>query len=82
MFEPAAGPVMTNYGPVKSARKFPVVVSFVSALTARTSASAMSSFELVGDRRLCTSFVLNQYVTVECNQSIFMIKTRNYTFLS
>ena len=26
--------------------------------------------------------VLNQYVTVECNQSIFMIKTRNYTFLS
>ena len=26
--------------------------------------------------------VLNQYVTVECNQSIFMIKTRIDTFLS
>ena len=26
--------------------------------------------------------VLNQYDTVDCNQSIFMIKTRNYTFLS
>ena len=54
------------------------MVSFVSA---RTSESAME-FLRVGRRKTLCVLVLNQYVTVECNQSICMIKTRNYTFLS
>ena len=46
MFEPAAGPVI-DYGPVKSARKF----QLWSVLSLQ---GQVSSFELVGDRRLCT----------------------------
>ena len=64
----------TNNGPVKSARKF----QLWSVLPLQGQVNRLwGSFELVGNIDACV-LVLNQYVTVECNQSIFMIKTRNY----
>ena len=41
------------------------------------------SFFLIGlIMGVCLKLVLNQYVNVECNQLIFIIKTGNDTFLS
>ena len=71
MFEPAAGPV-------KSARKFQLL-SVLSLQEQVNWLYGVPSSWLVIDACL---LVLNQYVTVECNQSIFMIKTRIDTFLS
>ena len=53
MFEPAARPVIDNYGPVNSARKF----QLWSVLSLHGQVNRLwSSFEVVGDslRRLCT----------------------------
>ena len=58
-------------GLVKSARKF----QLWSVLSLQGQVNQLwSSFELL--------LVLNHYVTVECNQSVFMIKTGNDSFLS
>ena len=77
MFEPAAGPVIDQVWSVKSSRKF----QLWSVLSLQGQVNRLwTSFELVGDSRIdACVLVLNQYVTLECNQSIFMIKTRNYS---
>ena len=75
MFEPAAGPVIDQL----LSRKF----QLWSVLSLQGQVNRLwSSFELVGDRRLCTCSESVCHCGTECNQSVFMIKTRNYTFLS